>query len=263
MEEIKSKANYCLNCVTKPCSNKGCPLNNNIPGFIKAIKEENYKQAYEILSETTVLESVCGRICPHTKQCQGSCVRGIKGQPVSIGELEAFVGDIAIKEEYKLFYNYDLIDHINFRIKESDSIIKKMKNKECKLTYKEMIENINDIAGIRIVCSLKKDIFSIKNLLQKLPGVRTIKEKDYVTNPKKSGYSAYHIILGIPVVLSQQIIYVKVEVQIRTMAMDFWSSLEHKMKYKPEDVIDKKTSKEWVNCAKIINKLDNKMMLMS
>ena len=131
------------------------------------------------------------------------------------------------------------------------------------LTYKEMIENINDIAGIRIVCSLKKDIFSIKNLLQKLPGVRTIKEKDYVTNPKKSGYSAYHIILGIPVVLSQQIIYVKVEVQIRTMAMDFWSSLEHKMKYKPEDVIDKKTSKEWVNCAKIINKLDNKMMLMS
>lgn len=90
-----------------------------------------------------------------------------------------------IKEEYKLFYNYDLIDHINFRIKEPDSIIKKMKNKECKLTYKEMIENINDIAGIRIVCSLKKDIFSIKNLLQKLPGVRTIKEKDYVTNPKK------------------------------------------------------------------------------
>ena len=108
-----------------------------------------------------------------------------------------------IKEEYKLFYNYDLIDHINFRIKEPDSIIKKMKNKECKLTYKEMIENINDIAGIRIVCSLKKDIFSIKNLLQKLPGVRTIKEKDYVTNPKKSGYSAYHIILGIPVVLSR------------------------------------------------------------
>ena len=101
MEEIKSKANYCLNCVTKPCSNKGCPLNNNIPGFIKAIKEENYKQAYEILSETTVLESVCGRICPHTKQCQGSCVRGIKGQPVSIGELEAFIGDIAIKEGYK------------------------------------------------------------------------------------------------------------------------------------------------------------------
>ena len=168
-----------------------------------------------------------------------------------------------IKEEYKLFYNYDLIDHINFRIKEPDSIIKKMKNKECKLTYKEMIENINDIAGIRIVCSLKKDIFSIKNLLQKLPGVRTIKEKDYVTNPKKSGYSAYHIILGIPVVLSQQIIYVKVEVQIRTLAMDFWASIEHKMKYKPDKEVTKSTSKELVQCAKIVNKLDNKMMLLN
>lgn len=102
MEEIKEKVNYCLNCPVKPCANKGCPLGNNIPGFIKAVKEEDYKKAYEILSETTVLEAVCGRICPHTKQCEGSCVRGIKSKPVSIGELEAFVGDIAIKENYEL-----------------------------------------------------------------------------------------------------------------------------------------------------------------
>ena len=102
MEEIKEKSNYCLNCPVKPCSNKGCPLGNNIPGFIKAVKEEDYKKAYEILSETTVLEAVCGRICPHTKQCEGSCVRGIKSKPVSIGELEAFIGDIAIKENYEI-----------------------------------------------------------------------------------------------------------------------------------------------------------------
>ena len=91
----------------------------------------------------------------------------------------------------------------------------------------------------------------------------TIKEKDYVTNPKKSGYSAYHIILGIPVVLSQQIIYVKVEVQIRTMAMDFWASLEHKMKYKNNKDVSKNVSKELVQCAKIVNKLDNKMLLLN
>ena len=103
MEEIKEKANYCLNCPVKPCSNKGCPLNNNIPEFIKAVKEEDIKKAYEILSETTVLESVCGRICPHMKQCEGSCVRGIKGEPVSIGDLEAYVGDVAIKNNYKIF----------------------------------------------------------------------------------------------------------------------------------------------------------------
>ena len=102
MDEIKGKVNYCLSCPVKPCSNKGCPLGNNIPGFIKAIKEEDYKKAYEILSETTVLQAICGRICPHTKQCEGSCVRGIKSNSVSIGELEALVGDIAIKEKYKI-----------------------------------------------------------------------------------------------------------------------------------------------------------------
>ena len=102
MENIKEKSNYCLNCPIKPCSNKGCPLNNDIPLFIKAIKEEEYQKAYEILSKTTVLESVCGRICPHTKQCQGSCVRGIKGEPVDIGKLEAFVGDKAINEGYEI-----------------------------------------------------------------------------------------------------------------------------------------------------------------
>ena len=184
-----------------------------------------------------------------------------------------FIYEMAIKElntkieimqkEFKVFYDYDLIDHTNNRIKKPESIIQKMKKKECKLTYKGMIENINDIAGIRVICPLKKDIFSIKNLLQNLPGIETIKEKDYVTNPKESGYSAYHIILGVPVMLSQKVIYVKVEVQIRTMAMDFWSSLEHKMKYKPEEKPNKKTSKEWITCAKMINKIDNRMMLLN
>ena len=98
MKQIKEKANYCLNCKIKPCSVKGCPLNNDIPAFIKCIKEEDYKGAYKVLSKTTVLPGVCGRICPHTKQCQGSCIRGIKGEPVSIGELEAYAYDMATKQ---------------------------------------------------------------------------------------------------------------------------------------------------------------------
>ena len=167
-----------------------------------------------------------------------------------------------MKEEFKLFYDYDLIDHINTRIKTPNSIMKKMKDKELECTYKNMVENINDIAGIRVICPLKKDIFSIKNMIQKLPGVKTIKEKDYITNPKKSGYSAYHLVISVPVVLSQSIIYVKVEVQIRTMAMDFWSSLEHKMKYKTNHEITKKISREWIAYAKMINKIDNKIMNM-
>ena len=102
MEEIKEKVNYCLNCKIKPCSVKGCPLENNIPDFIKAVKEENYKQAYEILSKTTVLPGICGKICPHMKQCQGSCIRGIKGEPVSIGDIENFIFEKAEEENYSL-----------------------------------------------------------------------------------------------------------------------------------------------------------------
>ena len=102
MYNIKEKAEYCLNCKMKSCSIKGCPLNNNIPEFIDAIKQQNYRKAYEILLETTVFPSVCGRICPHYKQCMGSCIRGIKGEPVNIGTLEAFVGDFAIENNYKM-----------------------------------------------------------------------------------------------------------------------------------------------------------------
>lgn len=102
MENIEEKVNYCLNCKTKSCSNKGCPLNNQIPDFIQAVKIKNYKKAYEILSQTTVLPGVCGKICPHTKQCQGSCVRGIKGESVSIGEIESFVFQKVLEENIQL-----------------------------------------------------------------------------------------------------------------------------------------------------------------
>ena len=99
-EKIKKYTEYCLNCPTKPCSNNGCPLNNDIPTFIKLVKEEKIEEAYKILSKTTVLGSICGRICPHMKQCQGSCIRGIKGDPVQIGEIEAFVFDKALKNKW-------------------------------------------------------------------------------------------------------------------------------------------------------------------
>lgn len=96
-EKIQEYTEYCLNCPMKPCSNKGCPLNNDIPTFIKLTKEGNIREAYKVLLNTTILGSVCGRICPHMKQCEGSCVRGIKGEPVKIGEIEAYVFDEALK----------------------------------------------------------------------------------------------------------------------------------------------------------------------
>lgn len=95
LEEIKEQADYCLNCKTKPCK-AGCPLQNNIPDFIKAIKERKYEEAFKVLLDTTIFEPICGRICPQESQCEKNCVRGIKGKSVHIGELEAFVGDYAL-----------------------------------------------------------------------------------------------------------------------------------------------------------------------
>lgn len=104
VDTIKSKAEYCLSCIKKPCSNT-CPLNNDTAGFIKLIKQQKYKEAYELLCETTVLQPICGKICPHMKQCQKGCVRGIKSTPVDIGEMESFIGDLAIENNWKIPMN--------------------------------------------------------------------------------------------------------------------------------------------------------------
>ena len=159
-----------------------------------------------------------------------------------------------IKDEFKLIYNYDLIDHIDTRIKEPKSIVKKMEKKKYDKTY------LNYIAGIRIVCTLKDDIFFIRDLVKQMPDIHVLKEKDYVTNPKESGYSSYHMIVEVPVKLTQKTIYVKCEIQIRTLAMDFWASFEHKVKYKTKNDVNPKMSKELVSCAKMINKFDTKMI---
>lgn len=116
IENIEEKINYCLNCKIQPCSQKGCPLHNNIPEFIKALKKEDYLEAYKILSRTTVLSGICGKICPHDKQCQGSCVRGIKGEPVSIGELENFVYEKAKERNYKLLDCYEKKEKKNKKV---------------------------------------------------------------------------------------------------------------------------------------------------
>ena len=164
-----------------------------------------------------------------------------------------------IKDEFKIMYDYDLIDHIDTRIKEPKSIIKKMEKKKYEKTYANLIEKINDVAGLRVVCNIKDDIFFIRDLIKQVPGLHIIKEKDYVTNPKESGYSSYHMIVEVPVRLTQKTINVKCEIQIRTLAMDFWASFEHKIKYKTNKDVSKKTSKELVTCAKMINKFDDRM----
>lgn len=168
-----------------------------------------------------------------------------------------------LKDEFEFFYGMSVIDHTMSRIKKPESIIKKLESKNCDLTYRNLVENINDIAGLRVICSFKDDIFTIVDVLKNMPDLNIISEKDYVTKPKKSGYSSYHLIVEVPVPFMKQIIPVKSEIQIRTMAMDFWASLEHDLKYKSNNKISKKVSNELVKCAKIINQMDNQMITIN
>ncbi len=98
--EIKKLADFCVSCVTKPCQ-LGCPLNNDTTGFIKAVKDDDYEEAFKILSNTTVMPAICGKICPHEKQCQGSCVKRVSYEAVRIGDIESFIGDLAIENNWK------------------------------------------------------------------------------------------------------------------------------------------------------------------
>ena len=165
-----------------------------------------------------------------------------------------------IERDYKEIYEQDLINHKVCRIKTPESIIKKMTRKNYELTYQNLIEKIHDIAGLRIICPFKANVYEVVERIREFEDCKIVKEKDYIRKPKKTGYSSYHIILEVPVQLEETKVYAKVEIQIRTMAMDFWATLEHQIKYKSKGKITAKVSKDLVGYAKIINKIDNRLM---
>lgn len=156
-------------------------------------------------------------------------------------------------------YKYNIINNIECRIKTPDSIINKMKRKNYDLNYKALISNVDDIAGIRIICPFKTDIPKIKNVIEKESSIDILQIKDYMHAPKKSGYSGLHIIGQIPVDIGGTTANVKMEIQLRTMAMNFWATTEHKIKYKANNRLSKIDSKKMIFYAKIINELDNKI----
>ncbi len=165
-----------------------------------------------------------------------------------------------LQDEFKFFYGCSVIDHTKTRIKKPESIIKKLEGRKQELTYQSLVENVNDVAGVRIICPMKDDIYTVAGILKNTPDINVVLEKDYVAKPKKSGYASYHMVVEVPVQVLRQTIPVKVEIQIRTLAMDFWASLEHDIKYKNNNKISKKVSNELVKCAKIINNMDNQMV---
>lgn len=169
---------------------------------------------------------------------------------------------ISLQKLLNTQYDYDVIANVTGRIKTLDSIIEKMQKKKLNISYENMIENINDIAGMRITCSYKDDIYKIRNLIRKQKDIKIIKEKDYIKKAKKSGYSAYHVIVEIPVEIKKEKIPIKVEIQIRTVLMDFWATTEHKARYKTNKRISNTDSMKLSIYAKIINTISDKMMII-
>ena len=164
-----------------------------------------------------------------------------------------------LNDEFQHVHRYNPIEHIKGRIKTPESIVKKLKKNGRESTIDNMIQYVNDIAGIRIICSFTSDIYRIAEILRNQKDITVISEKDYITYPKASGYKSYHMIVTVPVYLSNRTIDAKVEIQIRTVAMDFWASLEHKIHYKFEGNAPENLKKELVDCAKMVSDLDNRM----
>ena len=168
-----------------------------------------------------------------------------------------------LNTEFQMVHRYNPIEHLTARIKSPESIMKKLRHQGRAVTVENIVRYINDVAGIRIICSFTSDIYLISELIRKQSDVKVLKIKDYIANPKPNGYTSYHMIVSVPIFLSDMTIDTKVEIQIRTIAMDFWASLEHKMYYKFEGNAPENIRRELKECADLVGFLDRKMMAIN
>lgn len=168
-----------------------------------------------------------------------------------------------LNEEFQHVHQYNPIEHIKSRIKTPESIVKKLRRYGHESTIQNMIQYINDIAGIRIICSFTSDIYRIVEMLRGQKDIKVQAVKDYITYPKATGYRSYHMIVTVPVYLSDRIVDTKVEIQIRTVAMDFWASLEHKMHYKFEGDAPEHIKNELIECSRMVSDLDARMLSLN
>ena len=164
-----------------------------------------------------------------------------------------------LNDEFQHVHRYNPIEHIKSRIKTPESIVKKLKKHGYESTINNMIRYVNDIAGIRVICSFSSDIYQIAEMISNQSDIKVISVKDYIVNPKASGY----MLVTVPVYLSDRIADTKVEIQIRTVAMDFWASLEHKIHYKFEGNAPEHIKDELVECAQMVSDLDARMLALN
>ncbi|MCI8773962.1 MAG: GTP pyrophosphokinase family protein [Lachnospiraceae bacterium] len=168
-----------------------------------------------------------------------------------------------LNDEFQHVHRYNPIEHIKSRIKTPESIVKKLKKHGYESTIGNMVRYVNDIAGIRVICSFTSDIYQIADMISNQSDINVISVKDYIVNPKPSGYKSYHMLVTVPVYLSDRIEQTKVEIQIRTVAMDFWASLEHKIHYKFEGNAPDRIKEQLVECSRIVSDLDDRMLSLN
>ena len=168
-----------------------------------------------------------------------------------------------LNDEFVHIHRYNPIEYIKSRIKSPESICKKLKRNGRDTSLENMVQYINDIAGIRIVCSFTSDIYRMAEMIGKQNDLTVISVKDYIKHPKESGYKSYHMLVSVPIFLSDRVVDTKVEIQIRTIAMDFWASLEHKIYYKFEGNAPDYISRDLKECSEIVSMMDAKMLQLN
>lgn len=168
-----------------------------------------------------------------------------------------------LNQEYSLEYDKNPIEGIKTRIKSYDSIVRKIRRKNIPMSLTAIEENIKDIAGVRVICSFPEDIYELADSFLRQDDIVLIEKKDYIKNPKPSGYRSLHLIVQVPIFLQKNKKMVNVEVQFRTIAMDFWASLEHKIYYKFEGNAPDYISRELRECAEMVSSLDDKMLSLN
>lgn len=168
-----------------------------------------------------------------------------------------------LNDDMSVRYKRNPIETVKSRIKKPRSIVKKLIKNQWPVTLDSVMENLNDVAGVRVICSFVEDIYKVKEIFLKQDDITLIQEKDYIKNPKPNGYRSLHMIIEIPVFFSDKKVPIRVEVQFRTIGMDFWASLEHQIKYKKEIKNEEEAIKRLKDCAEIIAKADIEMQTIN
>lgn len=164
-----------------------------------------------------------------------------------------------LDEEYSLALDRNPINSIRARLKSVQSIFEKMKRKDIPVKIENIEDNIFDVAGVRVICSFTEDVYTLAQALLKQDDIILIEEKDYIKNPKPNGYRSLHLIVSVPIFLAKEKRYMKVEIQLRTIAMDVWASLEHQLHYKKDNEFTDELSAELLKCAGLSAELDSRM----